>query len=150
MARDLRSLAGRMRKLNRRLEFTAGKITREAASIVVDVLVDRTPIDTTKAVSNWQVGINRPVRTIIPPHFPGKLKSTEYASTRETKNLAEEKIKEYVKHGVIYVSNHVPYIQGLNNGTISAQASGFVEAAVVSAQLRLQNLKINVSGLVAP
>ena len=136
-----------MRKLNRRLEFVAGKITREAASIVVDVLVDKTPIDTTKAVSNWQVGINRPVRSIIPPHFPGKNQSTAFASTRETKYLAGQEIQNYISHGSIWISNNVHYIQGLNNGTISAQASQFVEAAVFSAQIKLQNLDIKTIGL---
>ena len=148
MARTLKSLARDIRNYNRNLPQIGGKMARLAAATVVDVVVDRTPIDTTKAVSNWQVGIGGPVRSEIEAHIPGKLQSTAGPSTAITKKLAKQKILTYPGRTTIHITNNVPYIHGLNAGTISQQASGFVEAAVLAVHLRFKKpIEIRVKGL---
>lgn len=79
-----------------------------------------TPRDTGRAAGNWYVGINRPIRT-----------------TNDNRRSAESLAKGTAKIGsasemeypTFYVSNNLPYIVKLNEGSSTQAPAKFVDNA---------------------
>jgi hypothetical protein len=78
---DLATLAKRMRTIATNLPTNTAKLAAEVANEVVESLEapppEGTPVDTSQALSNWQVGLGAPVDARIAPHFVGEKGSTQ-------------------------------------------------------------------------
>lgn len=92
-------------------------------------LLETTPVDTSKAISNWQVSLGSPSKGTYPAYAEGKKGSTKDQSIGraliEGNNMIERKKPE----DDIYIHNDLDYIMKLEEGH-SPQNSGFVERAV--------------------
>lgn len=95
----------------------AQKATAQAA---YSQLVENTPVDTGRAKSNWWMDINTISTVIREPDngFSGQNQSLSVAA----KNLKPD--------DTIFISNNLPYINPLNDGSSRQQPAGFVERAV--------------------
>jgi hypothetical protein len=91
-----------------------------------------TPVDTSQALSNWQVGLNSPVDDRIPPLVPGQKGSTQAASSTAALAIAEQTLLLKKAGETIYISNALPYIRRLNDEGYSPQSDHFVERAVLA------------------
>lgn len=134
----LRRLARQVQEINDGLEERANGLAVRAANTLVGYLAFNTPVDTSQALSNWQIGINGPVQTDIQPHFPGDLGSTQRPSANETIRLARARLRTKLPGQDIYVSNPLPYI-GLLDAGLSPQNRLFVAAGLVVARNVLRN-----------
>ena len=136
-------LAKKMETLNKRVQATASQAATEAAIDVLTYLSQNTPVDTTKAVSNWQVRLGRPLINggIIEPYY---FRAPE--ASRKTMVEVGEFILSLKKPGqTIYISNVVPYIGLLNRGRSKQCPQGqFVEAAVYYAEARLKSKQVTL------
>lgn len=119
--------------------------TNEVAVVLLDGLVQFTPVDTTKALSNWQVGLGDALSGVIPARVPGVGGSTKAAAAAETVAAGRRALTNRRVGTEIHVANNAPYIELLNDGTHSAQPGNFVAKARVLAQVQIRNTKIDLS-----
>lgn len=135
---DLATLARRIEKYEKNLPIKANEIVVKVALKVVEQLVssppEGTPVDTSKAESNWQVGVLRRPTTYLPAYVVGEKGSTQGASAAAVMAAATAALAGRKSGQVIYISNVAPYIRRLAYEGHSKQSPpGWVEAAVMNA-----------------
>lgn len=131
MSRDLRSLADSLEKRASKIGEVGHERKVEAASAMLQMLVDVTPVDESTALSNWQVGVGRPANAELPPYVRGSKGSTAGASRSAAIAEGLERIKKSQPGQPIYLSNLVPYIRRLNQGWSAQAPAGFVDRALM-------------------
>jgi hypothetical protein len=141
MAGTLLSLAARLERIADDVPDAANELKKKAAEAMLVQLVNDTPVDESVALSNWQIGNNRPVGAEIPAYAPGKAGST--AATSRAAAIAEGRQRiALAKPGEpIYLSNLLPYIRRLNSGWSKQAPAGFVEAAVMVGRNIIQTVR---------
>lgn len=124
---SLRDFAKRMDDRADKIVETANKKSIDVATAILRRLTFVTPVDTAKAISNWQIGIGSPVQADIGPYVFGQRTASGTAAYQAgVSKLAMKKPGE-----TIYISNLVPYIRQLNEGSSKQAPAGFVEQAVL-------------------
>jgi hypothetical protein len=136
LAGSLASLAKRARSINEALPDRVNAQTVQVATKLVEELIssppDGTPVDTSQAMSNWQVGVERPKRSYVGPHVAGKAGSSAGASRTQTRAEAVMALANRKVGQRIYISNNAPYIRRLAYEGHSKQSPpGWVEGAVL-------------------
>lgn len=142
MAGNLKDLSKRMNKLADGVGTIASDAAVKVAEAIINDLAHVTPVDTSQAISNWQVGIADRPETPIGPHYPGERGSTYSASASETVADAEAKFKTKKPGQTIYISNVLRYIGRLNEGSSTQAPAGFVERAVLLGRLVAEKVKV--------
>lgn len=142
MAGNLKDLAKRMRALADDVPTVASKAAVKVAETIVNDLAHVTPVDTSQAISNWQVKLESPADTPIGPHYPGEKGSTYSASASQTIEDAEVVLKNKKPGQSIYISNVLRYIGRLNEGSSAQAPAGFVERAVLIGRLVAEKVKV--------
>lgn len=131
MARTLKDLAKEMRAAAKAVDKDASDAACEVAMAIVTDLAHRTPVDTSKALSNWRVSLGQPGALAVPPHVPGQHGSTQDASAAATIAAAKAVLANKKPGQVIWISNVLPYIRRLNDGYSKQAPAGFVERAIL-------------------
>jgi len=111
----------------------ADTLVRKVALVADQAVVSGTPVDTGRARSNWIATLGAAPDTEIEPYVPGELGSTAAANTQAAIDQAETVIAGYTSGQEIHITNNVPYIQDLNDGSSAQAPAGFVEEAVLEA-----------------
>jgi hypothetical protein len=94
---------------------TLEKTVRAVALVVDGELAITTPVDTGRARANWLPSLNSPdTRQVQPGQKP---------------NL-EKSISSYKISDKILITNNLPYIRKLNDGSSKQAPAGFVDAAI--------------------
>lgn len=107
--------------------------TREAVRLVLGIqerLLRDTPVDTGFARANWVPSIGNPFSEIV--GTPQSINTAQQGSG-ELSVLSWQ-----FDQGPAYISNNVPYILLLNEGTSTQAPAGFVEAAI-QAEVAISN-----------
>ena len=141
---DISELPSRIRLLKKNLASERVRIVKQVALKMLDTLVNSTPVDTSKALSNWQASINTPIDTPRNAIAEGSRGSTRNQSAAIAYALGEIQIEKYKLNEVIHITNNLEYIEGLNNGTISKQPGLFVEKAIQIADANLLTVTVNL------
>lgn len=132
MAKTLRDLAKRLDDLvETGLSDTLKERKARVGNAIVRALVPATPVDTSKAVSNWRVSTTGAISAYIRAHFPGVAGSTRGASAAAAIAAAEAAISRAQPQQALVIFNSVPYIRRLNEGYSKQTPAGFVEKAVL-------------------
>lgn len=114
-----------------------------AAEAAVKTVTEETPADTGQARSNWITTLNNPTALTIPAYSPGShLGMGETANAGAAQAQARPSIDAYADGGSVIIQNNLPYIAGLNDGSISVQSSHMVEKAGQAAVTAAQTVKI--------
>ncbi len=112
-----------------------------AVAIVVDqAVVLATPVDTGRARSNWRVSSGSPDTAVREPYASG----TGGSSGAQNAAAAIDHGKAVVqadRSGTIYISNNLPYIGALNDGSSAQAPAGFVELAVNAGVSQVSKIK---------
>jgi len=134
--------------LPRRMNNLGGTITKGVTKLVQDVakgigatVVDTTPVDTGLARSNWRATISAPASGTIPPYSPGnKLGIGESANAAAAKAQQKQAIERFdvTKHTSIFITNNVPYIGALNDGSSPQSAGDMVAMGLQTGRAILQ------------
>lgn len=111
-------------------EIGSQRAIKTALAIVSD-LATVTPVDTSQALSNWQVSLNTPVGNIIDAYYTGSKGSTQELSAVDTIRKAREVLSHKKPGEDIHISNLLRYIAKLNEGSSKQEPAGFVERAVL-------------------
>lgn len=137
MSQSLSNLADRMNALADNVGKIASDKAVACAVNLVTILAFDTPVDTSKALSNWQVGIGSPITAEIEAYDPGYLGYTAASSANTAIEMATQTLKDKKPGETIYVSNNANYIRSLNAGSSKQAPAGFVEASVMKAKSNL-------------
>lgn len=118
-------MAGEARRVSRELrQFVARAVARVATNVTAR-LIKETPVDTGWARANWIPAVGAPVDA--PAGTPGDASSAQGAQQAGLNALAGY---TDLSQGQITISNNVPYIQRLNDGSSQQAPAGFVEQAI--------------------
>lgn len=140
MTRTLKDLADDMFKLAASYPLiVSSNMSVEVVKVILADLLARTPADTSTAISNWQIGLDRPIINTIPAYFPGKDGLTAQAS-RDAAWRAALSILALKKPGQqLFIGNALPYIRKLNDGSSDQAPAGFIERAELLGRLFAEN-----------
>jgi hypothetical protein len=120
------------------LENTKDQIRKEVEQCVLtmeDELTTRTPVDTSRALSNWQVKVSYQNKRYLPANYLGKGGSTAERSAAKCMSRTRTELKRNFKLGKkVFIFNNCPYIVRLNEGYSFQAPAGFVEAALAKGQ----------------
>ncbi len=117
------------------IETSASNIAVAGTKAMVDTLIDATRVDTSEALSNWQVQLGQPVSSAIPPHRPGKKGSTAAASAAVVISEAATVLEAKKPGQPIHLSNLAGHIKYLDEGTAHIPPAGFVPRALLAFRL---------------
>lgn len=132
---NLSSLARRMRSLKREIADYRIRVKREVTLEMLHYLTNITPVDTSLAISNWQVRFGGDGR-IIEAHLEGEYGSTKSFSSQVANNFGELVLRELRPESVVTLYNYTPYIEQLDAGK-SAQAQDFVKGAIMRGRAKI-------------
>jgi hypothetical protein len=121
---------------------TANQLKQQAAVAGLEYLVNTTPVDTSEALSNWEVGLGRPlVAGTRPPHVPGKGGSTAPQSRAQAIATGRAFIAQSKPGQPIYLSNAVAHIGPLNRGHSKQAPAGFIDASLIIMRQFIKNVR---------
>lgn len=130
---SLRGFARRIRARGRQVDTNVSRGVRATAVAVNQTLISSTPVDTGRARANWQVGVGSPLFSELPDTDPSGAATT----ARNNAAIATSPPRED-----IFISNNLPYIGRLNEGSSAQAPAGFVERAVQVAVAAIRRTRI--------
>lgn len=128
-------LSKSLRQQAKNIESNASLLVRRCATVVIEELAVRTPIDSGTAISNWIVTLNSKTISVIESHNYGILGSTFSSVSKTTIVRALNVLKGYKPNDVVYIQNNTDYIDDLNKGTSKQAPRGFVQTAKARADV---------------
>lgn len=144
MARNLKDLANSIGKLKSSLKSSVNEHTKQRAMILLAHLTEDTPVDTSKAISNWQVGLGRAITREIPAHYPGRRGSSKMASQGVAVVYGQLLLHDRRQGQAIHITNNASYILDLNAGSSMQAPSGFIEKAISRSIRQALKFKLRV------
>lgn len=126
----------------------ADRLTRRVALAADQAVVMETPVDTGRAKSNWIVTLGSPSGATINAYSEGEGGSTAAANEAAAQAQAESVISGYDGDAglEIHITNNLPYIEELNQGSSMQAAPGYVEQALVQVLSIIRGGVIKLTG----
>lgn len=133
-----------LRDLTKRMNRLASDVSKHGSNaaanatlnMVRELTLRDTPVDTSQALSNWQVTLDTISARFIRPHVPGDEGSTRTASANVAYSKARAILRSKKPGQRIFLSNAAPYINRLNEGSSKQAPAGFIERAILLARLK--------------
>jgi hypothetical protein len=121
------------------LEAFTEKAVRKLTLDATANLIEDTPVDTGWARANWVPSIGRAIAVrkteeADPAIVPGQ-------RAQQQASIARVSTTYRLKQGSVFISNNVPYIVRLNEGSSDQAPSAFVQSAITRAALDLRTLR---------
>lgn len=115
------------------VRLRARELTKFVALRMLEYLVKVTPVDTSKALSNWRISTSGSSYGAepIPAHVFGSHGSTAGASAAKAILEAKHALKGAQPQKALAIINAVPYLKRLNDGYSAQHPGGFVEGAIL-------------------
>lgn len=108
--------------------FTEKRVVAIGLGAVANLRED-TPRDTSWARSNWIGSKGREAPPLAEPS--GRPSAGDVAQARAASAAGEAAISSYkLRDGQLFITNNVPYIVPLNNGSSKQAGAGFVQRAI--------------------
>lgn len=139
---SLRDLASKMRQASKNFQQNKDRLLIRAAVVTANTIIDMTPVDTGRAASNWVMSFGGPYSGMLEPYFPGYRGTTAEENREAAKNLLAKNAKGFQDGLVIYITNNVPYIKDLEDGTSRQAPYGMVDFGFLAAARFLEKVKI--------
>jgi hypothetical protein len=133
-----------MNALGRAMPKIGTKLVKAAATGIGATVVDTTPVDTGLARSNWQASLDSPLPQ-RPPYSAGSglgIGETANASAAKGQQRQVIGVFDARKHQRLVISNFVPYIGALNNGSPTTRAHAMVQQGLQTGRAVLQAIKV--------
>ena len=121
-----------MAELGRAVEEGSANLQRRTALAVHQTVVVGTPVDEGRARSNWNVANGGVDETVRDTAVPGSMGSTGDANTAAAIARGRNIIARHRRGQSIHITNNLPYIEALNNGSSAQAPAGFVEEAIAA------------------
>lgn len=127
----LLDLAETLERRAKALKQEASDAAVSTAVVMLTDLVNNTPVDTSRALSNWQIRLGSPVQNAIEPYFYGIRGSTQEQSAANALSVGKLVLQGKLPGQDIVISNVLPYIKRLNDGHSKQVPTGWVERAIL-------------------
>lgn len=135
-----------LKTFSRRIRTRAAKVSKNTDGLVKKVIlaVDQavvlaTPVDTGRARANWRPSIGAPITDTL-PEPPNK-----GAGLRSALDAGEQVARQY-KGGnnspTVHITNSLPYIKYLNDGSSKQAPRNFVNTAILLAVSAIRQARI--------
>lgn len=144
MAKTLNDLADSFEAKARNLPIAASRAAVAVGTVIITDLANVTPVDTSRALSNWIVTLSNKSNRSIFPHVPGYFGYTAAASIAVTIAQAKDIMSKKKPGQTIFITNNLRYIQDLNDGKSAQEPAGFVERGVLKGRLVVRSYKLNL------
>lgn len=141
---NLLTLAKRAEALKAAIPQAASDLAASVARVIHKDLVTVTPVDTSKALSNWQASLDAPLPLYLPAYVPGSQGSTREESAQTALLQGEQHLADKKPGMPIYLVNNAPYIRRLNEGYSDQEPAGFVERAVLLGRKTCERLGLRL------
>lgn len=145
MARSFIELPKYVKSIEIALAPALTEAHRRIAEEGVVAVTDATPVDTSKAVTNWQVSIGVPNTKEI----PGKVPSVKGSLAKQARDIAASigvtKLKTLQYMQTAFIANGVPYIGLLENGGPKHRANNMTSKAMQAMVAYAKTIKLNVN-----
>ncbi len=126
-----------------RLGVNVNTTLKKVAISVDQALVLGTSVDKGPARSNWQVSLDQPITKVISAYSPGdKLGVAEQANAAGALDQARDAVAARQEGQDIHITNNIPYIGSLNEGSSAQAPALFVEQAVLAGTLAVKEARI--------
>lgn len=132
----LNQLATNLARLKANILHDTHEIVKDVAFNIVFNLIDVTPVDTSRALSNWRISLNIPEIVFdveyggYPPFKKGRKGSSEEISSNAGKALAWNVIQLSKQRDFIIIQNTINYIEDLNDGSSIQAHPNFIEDSI--------------------
>lgn len=140
----LLDLAKRLERKAKSIGDTGNEVAKLFTEVLVGQLTTVTPVDTSKALSNWQVSLEQPNTLEIDALVLGSKGSTALASADQARGRARDILKKKKAGQTIYISNNASYIRDLNDGSSKQAPAGFIEITITQCKNKLPQIKRTV------
>lgn len=134
---SLTEFADRVQRAAVKIREESLNLTKGTSQQILYRVVLTTPIKTGKAKSNWRVSHRNPTRAVIESY--GKEVAADMAIMTGLGVIARTQPSQ-----TVVIANNVPYILDLNNGSSSQAPAGFIEDAIMTAQLYVEEHKQDI------
>jgi hypothetical protein len=139
LSKDMKKIAGSFKK----------EASRAAVYVAETILYDlayKTPVDTSQAISNWQIRLKEPISSgkELEPYYEGEHGTTRNMSAQESIAIGKSKLQRKKPGDSIFISNVLPYIKRLNDGYSSQEPAGMIERAVLLGRNVIKNFKVRI------
>lgn len=144
MARPFSQLPAFLDQTVNNIDENTARLVKKVYIEIGDTLINDTPVDSGKARSNWQGTVDAPATGVIPPYAPGsKLGKGETANAQaaQAQIRSARSLFRLGRNRALFLTNNVPYIGLLNDGSSTQTAANFVEKAVQRGQRVVQNTR---------
>jgi hypothetical protein len=131
--------------LDRYAKSFTGAIEEAVKLIAVpgfETIVDATPVDTALAVSNWKVTLDAPFEGIRTPFVKSVKGSGAGPARAAVKGEAYARIQGFQIDRTVFITNNVPYIVYLDQGSPTTVASNMVARGVQTMQKVAKSIRI--------
>lgn len=140
---DLSNFARRIRVQANRVEPGVEEAVIECSSAVSRELVESTPVDTGRAITNWDAAVGRvPIGYRPTAAVPGQGGDTREANVASALSRMLSAISQYRVGKSVNITNSAPYINKLNAGSSLQAPAGFIEAAIQRGRAVIRNVRI--------
>lgn len=108
-----------------------------------NVIIENTPVDTTKAVANWKVTHGTPFGGVVGERIPGSKKGSGAGRARAAMKAENTgRIKFFKNRVAMYIANNVRYIGLLEYGNSKRKPHGMVSKGLQAMRLRASTIRI--------
>lgn len=126
----LNDFAKKVTTLASDIPINAAELQKSIGRSVLRQVAADTPVDTGRAISNWQVGSGNPELSFLDEaYIPGESGSTEGQNIEAAVEIGTAKINKH-QSGDLFISNNAHYIGDLNDGFSKQAPKHFVQLAV--------------------
>ena len=101
-------------------------LEKEVSALVLDItekLIEATPVDTGWARASWIPSIGEPADS------PSGSRDS-FTTGQQELGMAQVATQYTLSEGPIFITNNVPYIEKLNEGSSPQAPAGFIETAI--------------------
>lgn len=151
---SMQRLANDLEALSPRIVTATNELKKQVAVALVADEAANTPIDTGRAISNWQASVGTAAETVIDPYFESDTGSivshhpthADLAgagpNTSAAVDAAQAAVETAEPGQPIFVVNNTPYIGYLNDGHSKQAQSGFIEASILRVSSTMARAKL--------
>jgi len=132
--------ADSMRRLAKTIVVNVDAGFRATVLAVDAAVVTATPVDTGRARANWRVSTEKQ-SDVYDAYQKGKQGSTAGTNTQAAIDQGQEVVAGSPDADTMYISNNLPYIQALNDGSSAQAPAGFVELAIQAGQDTVKSIR---------
>lgn len=138
----MKTLNSQLKRFDKDVKKRITRFKINFAKTILFHLVDRTPVDTSKALSNWIVGLGKQKNRTIKAHKFGASGSTQSISAGVTMSLGFAIIQRAKVGEIVYITNNVDYIELLNIGYSTQAERHYIQHCVEDAVEQMKRERI--------